>query len=143
MARGRGVLVVVAAIALFCQLSSPAAPSARLFAAIAPISEGSQVPSVTFKTRTRTTEQVENPFDWKDVTSEDIFKGKRVWTVLEHICSCLLAVHVEDYTNCNWQVLLGLQKKPRCGSLCAARCFHPNLLQHAPAGLRVQVSKHC
>ena len=40
--------------------------------------EGDRVPSVTFKTRVRTEEQTENPFDWKDVTSEDLFKGKRV-----------------------------------------------------------------
>ena len=37
------------------------------------------VPSVTFKTRVRN-ESLEgpNPFEWKDVTSDDIFKGKRV-----------------------------------------------------------------
>ena len=39
---------------------------------------GDFVPSVTFKTRVRTEEQTENPFDWKDVTTEDLFKGKRV-----------------------------------------------------------------
>ena len=47
-----------------------------------PLKEGDTVPSVTFKTRTRvdpaTAENPENPFDWKDVTSEDYFKGKRV-----------------------------------------------------------------
>ncbi|CAE7242738.1 unnamed protein product, partial [Symbiodinium microadriaticum] len=53
-------------------------PSPAAFAAISPISEGSNVPSVTFKTRTRTEEKVENPFDWKDLTSEELFKGKRV-----------------------------------------------------------------
>ncbi|KAJ1620702.1 thioredoxin-like protein [Pavlovales sp. CCMP2436] len=41
--------------------------------------DGSTVPSVTFKTRTRIgPPEDENPFDWKDVTSEDLFKGKRV-----------------------------------------------------------------
>jgi thioredoxin-dependent peroxiredoxin len=37
------------------------------------------VPGVTFKTRVRD-ESVggENPFVWKDVTSDDIFKGKRI-----------------------------------------------------------------
>lgn len=43
-----------------------------------PIKEGGTVPSVTFKTRVRIESDDENPFDWKDVTSEDYFKGKRV-----------------------------------------------------------------
>ena len=42
-----------------------------------PKSEGATVPSVTFKTRVRIESTDENPFDWKDVTSEDYFKGKR------------------------------------------------------------------
>ena len=37
------------------------------------------VPSVTFKARVRDSNIAgDNPFDWKDVTTEDIFKGKRV-----------------------------------------------------------------
>ena len=43
-----------------------------------PIAEGSTVPNSTFKTRTRIESDEENPFDWKDLTSEDLFKGKRV-----------------------------------------------------------------
>jgi len=43
-----------------------------------PVKEGGDVPSMTFKTRTRIESDDENPFDWKDVTSEDLFKGKRV-----------------------------------------------------------------
>lgn len=39
--------------------------------------EGDYVPNVTFKTRVRTEEETENPFDWKDITSENYFKGKR------------------------------------------------------------------
>lgn len=41
--------------------------------------ENSAVPSVTFKTRVRD-ESVEgpNPFRWQDVTSDEIFKGKKV-----------------------------------------------------------------
>merc|ERR1711935_17632 len=39
--------------------------------------EGATVPSVDFITRTRIDSDVENPFDWKVVTSEDYFKGKR------------------------------------------------------------------
>mmetsp|Transcript_46652 Transcript_46652/g.68956 ORF Transcript_46652/g.68956 Transcript_46652/m.68956 type:complete len:206 (+) Transcript_46652:83-700(+) len=42
-----------------------------------PIEEGATVPSITFKTRTRIESDDENPFDWKDITSEDLFKGKR------------------------------------------------------------------
>ena len=38
-----------------------------------------QVPSITFKTRVRD-ESVEgpNPFRWQDMTSDDIFSGKKV-----------------------------------------------------------------
>jgi len=43
-----------------------------------PIKEGEVVPSVTFKTRVRIESDDENPFDWKDVTTEDLFKGKKV-----------------------------------------------------------------
>jgi peroxiredoxin len=39
--------------------------------------DGSAVPSVTFKTRARIDSADANPFDWKDVTSEELFKGKR------------------------------------------------------------------
>jgi Redoxin len=43
-----------------------------------PVSEGATVPSVTFKTRVRIESDDENPFDWKDVTTDDLFAGKRV-----------------------------------------------------------------
>ncbi len=37
------------------------------------------VPNVTFKTRVRNDAlEGPNPFEWKDVTSDDVFKGKRV-----------------------------------------------------------------
>lgn len=37
------------------------------------------VPNVTFKTRVRNDAIAgDNPFEWKDLTSEEIFKGKRV-----------------------------------------------------------------
>ncbi|MBT3767418.1 MAG: peroxiredoxin [Rhodospirillaceae bacterium] len=37
------------------------------------------VPSVTFKTRVRNDAiEGDNPFEWKDLTSDEIFKGKRV-----------------------------------------------------------------
>merc|ERR1719183_1826431 len=75
------------------------APSTEAFSAVAPkmstdlnppipaawktpIDVGGTVPSMTFKTRVRIdpsqAENAENPFDWKDVTSEDIFAGKRI-----------------------------------------------------------------
>ena len=46
--------------------------------AIRTIQEGEMIPSLTFKARVRD-EKIggENPFDWKDVTSNDLFKGKR------------------------------------------------------------------
>lgn len=37
------------------------------------------VPNVTFKTRVRDeTIDGDNPFDWKDITTDDLFKGKKV-----------------------------------------------------------------
>ena len=40
---------------------------------------GEEVPTVTFKTRVRD-ESIEgsNPYRWQDVTTSDLFKGKRV-----------------------------------------------------------------
>lgn len=41
--------------------------------------EGDKVPNVVFKARVRDeTIPGSNPFTWKDVTSNDLFKGKRV-----------------------------------------------------------------
>ena len=41
--------------------------------------EGNTVPQVTFKTRVRDESvEGENPFRWQDVTTDDIFKGKKV-----------------------------------------------------------------
>lgn len=41
--------------------------------------EGDRVPSVTFKVRVRDPNMGgENPFKWKDVTSDQLFEGKRV-----------------------------------------------------------------
>jgi peroxiredoxin len=44
-----------------------------------PLKEGAQVPSVTFKTRVRD-ESIggENPYRWQDVTSKEIFTGKKI-----------------------------------------------------------------
>ena len=41
------------------------------------ISEGMKVPNVVFKTRTRVESDDENPFVWKDTTTDDYFKGKK------------------------------------------------------------------
>ena len=41
--------------------------------------EGKHVPDVTFRTRVRDESvEGENPFRWQDVTSDEVFKGKRV-----------------------------------------------------------------
>lgn len=46
---------------------------------INPLTEGSKVPQVTFKTRVRD-ESVggPNPYRWQDVTSDELFSGKRI-----------------------------------------------------------------
>lgn len=41
------------------------------------ICENMKLPLVTFKTRTRVESDDENPFVWKDVTTNDYFKGKK------------------------------------------------------------------
>ena len=44
-----------------------------------PIAVGQTIPSVTFKARVRNAALGgSNPFEWKDVTTDDLFKGKRV-----------------------------------------------------------------
>lgn len=43
-----------------------------------PKKEGDKVPDVKFLTRTRIESTDENPFDWKTMSSDDFFKGKRV-----------------------------------------------------------------
>lgn len=44
-----------------------------------PIAENSPVPSVVFKTRVRDESVAgENPFRWQDVTSDEVFKGKKI-----------------------------------------------------------------
>jgi peroxiredoxin len=41
------------------------------------IKEGSKLPNVTFKTRVRVDKNLENPFEWKDMTTSDYFKDKK------------------------------------------------------------------
>ena len=40
--------------------------------------EGDKVPDVTFMTRVRIESTDENPFDWKPMTTADLFGGKRI-----------------------------------------------------------------
>ena len=43
------------------------------------LTEGNKVPQVTFKTRVRDESVLgENPYRWQDVTTDDIFKGKKI-----------------------------------------------------------------
>ena len=42
-----------------------------------PITEGMKLPDVVFKTRTRINTDDENPFEWKDLTTDDYFAGKK------------------------------------------------------------------
>ena len=42
-----------------------------------PITEGMKLPDVVFKTRTRNNTDDENPFEWKDLTTDDYFAGKK------------------------------------------------------------------
>ena len=41
------------------------------------ICENMVLPLVTFKTRTRVESDSENPFEWKDLTTDDYFKNKK------------------------------------------------------------------
>ncbi|GMH63580.1 hypothetical protein TL16_g03752 [Triparma laevis f. inornata] len=43
-----------------------------------PISVGAKIPAVTFITRTKIESIDQNPFDWKDLTTSDLFAGKRI-----------------------------------------------------------------
>lgn len=54
------------------------APMSSTMSSTTAISEGTAIPNITFKTRTRIESSDENPFDWKDLTSDDLFKGKRI-----------------------------------------------------------------
>ncbi len=63
------------------------------------ITEGITLPEITFKTRTRVSEEGENPFDWKDMTTQDYFSGKRCVLfalpgAFTPVCS---ASHLPDY----------------------------------------------
>mmetsp|Transcript_43294 Transcript_43294/g.102715 ORF Transcript_43294/g.102715 Transcript_43294/m.102715 type:complete len:261 (+) Transcript_43294:117-899(+) len=88
--RGSGFLASAPLLKLFglkqnntISASSPLSATRSVHSVVAaagtPLKAGDAVPNVTFKTRVRIPDSTaENPFDWKDVTSEDLFKGKRV-----------------------------------------------------------------
>mmetsp|Transcript_31320 Transcript_31320/g.62068 ORF Transcript_31320/g.62068 Transcript_31320/m.62068 type:complete len:224 (-) Transcript_31320:142-813(-) len=73
-----------------CPIASPLPPPAKKVKrsvtsvaeetspASTPISEGSEIPQITWITRTRIESDEENPFDWKDRSTPELFKGKRV-----------------------------------------------------------------
>jgi peroxiredoxin len=42
------------------------------------LKEGDMIPNVTFKMRVRNDSDDENPFEWKDMTTEDLFGDKRI-----------------------------------------------------------------
>jgi peroxiredoxin len=59
---------------------STAVPSAASNPFSTPLKEGATIPQVVFKTRTRFEAPggESNPFTWKDLSTNDLFKGKRV-----------------------------------------------------------------
>lgn len=64
-----------------------------------PKTEGDRVPDVSFQTRTRNDSEDENPFEWKTLTTDDYFGGKRVVVfslpgAFTPVCS---AVHLPGY----------------------------------------------
>ena len=75
-----------------------------------PKKEGDTIPDdVTFKTRTRIESEDENPFDWKDVTTADLFKGKRVvlFALPGAFTPTCSTSHVPGYHG-SYDVILGL-----------------------------------
>jgi hypothetical protein len=65
-------------LATLCTASYADAKGGLEKAWMKPKKDGDKVPNVIFKTRTRIPDDgTDNPFDWKDLTSEDYFKGKR------------------------------------------------------------------
>lgn len=73
--------IVRSQVALFSAVAADAVDTSVLKPSwTEPLKKGDVVPDVTFKTRVRIGEPVEgeNPFDWKDVATADIFKGKKV-----------------------------------------------------------------
>jgi thioredoxin-dependent peroxiredoxin len=78
--RTLSVLLVMIFLCAVKSFSLPASTRAfsRSLSMAAAAKEGSSVPQVTFKARVRDAKiEGPNPFTWKDVTSSDLFKGKR------------------------------------------------------------------
>lgn len=75
------------ALAMFASRASAFAPVTSRWAKLSSLAAtpnagsvdvGASVPDVTFKTRVRIESDDENPFDWKDLSTDDIFAGKRI-----------------------------------------------------------------
>jgi len=82
------------------------------------LKEGDKVPSVTFKARVRDENLPQpNPFTWKDVASEDLFRGKR--SVLFALPGGKYAKKIIPY--------LFVDLKP----IFLHHSFHPNVFFHS------------
>jgi hypothetical protein len=94
--------------------------------------EGDAVPVVTFKCRVRD-EKIggDNPFDWKDVTTEDLFKGKRA--VVFALPGGKLPPAMQKIF---MHLAPNLCSSPPYFLFPVACSFHPYLLLHAPPRLR-------
>lgn len=78
------ILYLIAVFALFVIAAGAFAPAQNFGHRISQrqvnmaLKEGDSIPSVTFKARVRDESLPQpNPFKWKDVTTDDLFKGKR------------------------------------------------------------------
>jgi hypothetical protein len=71
------IFAFVLSVGAFSPVKRFAVSTSRTLSMVA--KEGDKVPIVVFKARVRDeTIPGPNPFKWKDVTSDDLFKGKRV-----------------------------------------------------------------
>jgi peroxiredoxin len=71
------IVLIISAIAVVAAVSTFALEEQWTI----PLKEGDKVPAVTFKTRTRIASSEsnhDNPFDWKELATDDYFQGKRV-----------------------------------------------------------------
>lgn len=121
------ILNMLRSAALFTVLSTSVAfrQTAR-FATARPVAmalkEGETVPNVIFKARVRD-EKIggSNPFTWKDVSSADLFKGKR--SVVFALPGGMLRISPTTARMCAYIVAL-------------VDSLHSHLLLHTPAWIR-------
>jgi len=71
------------------------------------LKEGDTIPNVIFKTRIRNDSNTDNPFEWKDVSTDDLFANKRCVLfalpgAFTPICSLK---HLPDYDNDYLEIL--------------------------------------